>query len=48
MLHLASPSLLLSLLLSSYAELGMSMETLLDPGRGIVQKGLLGGVDLRR
>ena len=26
----------------------MSMETFLDPGRGVVQKGLLGGVDLRR
>ena len=24
------------------------METFLDPGRGVVQKGLLGGVDLRR
>ena len=35
-------------LLSSYAKLGISMETLLDPGRGIVQKGLLGGVGLRR
>ena len=26
----------------------MSMETLLDPGRRLVQKGLLGGVGLRR
>ena len=25
----------------------VSMETLLDPGRGIVQKGLLRGVDFR-
>ena len=33
---------------SSYAKLGMSMETLLDPGRLFVQKGLPGGVDLRQ
>ena len=29
----------------SYAKPGMSMETVLDPGREIVQKSLLGGVD---
>ena len=34
--------------LSSCAKLGLSMETLLDSSRGIVQKGLLGGVGLRR
>ena len=32
----------------SYAKLGMSMETLLDPFREIVQKGLLGGLCRRR
>ena len=37
-----------SLWLSSYAKPGMSMETLLDLGRGIVQKGFRGGMGLRR
>ena len=35
-------------MLSSTAKLGMSVETLLNLGRGIVQEGLLVGVDLRR
>ena len=40
LLHLVSPWPFLSLLLSSYAKLGMSMETVLDPGWRVVQKGL--------